>query len=226
MKKVVIFDMDDTLYDEWQFVKSGFKAVSNYLADNYQLDENEVFECIWQDVLSNGRGKVFDDILKRYDIYSKKLVKKCVSIYRLHEPDITLDDGVKQILIHLKKDYELYLITDGNKNAQYNKVKALKLEHYMKKCYITHRYGKKHSKPSPYCFQLICNKEKVDPAQVVYIGDNPRKDFIGIKSLGFKTIRIMTGQHKEIKMPEEYEAKININSLQELPHILGNIWSK
>jgi len=224
MKKVIVFDMDDTLYDEYDFVKSGFNVVAEYLSSQYQLDKQEMYNWMWEAVLENGRGAIFDNLLKKYDLHSKTLVRKCISLYRLHKPRIHLPKNSEEVLKELSKKYSLYLVTDGNKIVQQNKVTALNLEKYMKKCYITYRYGRKHSKPSPYCFHLIEKKEKVDSSQIVYIGDNPTKDFVGIKSSGFRTIRIMTGQHKKIEMPVEYEAEIRINCITELFEALKKIW--
>ncbi|BDH60829.1 HAD superfamily hydrolase [Lysinibacillus sp. PLM2] len=223
MKKVIVFDMDDTLYDEFEFVKSGFREVAKYLSVNYHLQEEELFQWMWQRLLKSGRGRIFDDLLKENNLFSKGLAKKCVSIYRLHKPQITLPTQTKGILNKLKQ-YPCYLITDGNKTVQYNKVTALGLDKLMKKCYLTYRHGIKNSKPSPYCIQLIQRREKIDPKNIVYVGDNPTKDFVGIKPLGFRTIRIMTGQHKLIEMPEQYEAEIRVNDLLELPVALKKIW--
>lgn len=224
MKKVVVFDMDDTLYDEFDFVKSGFLTVAKYLATTYGLNEQILYKWMWRDFLKNGRGAIFDNLLKEFNLYKRTLVEKCISIYRLHEPKLKLPTESKKVLQELSRDYVLYLVTDGNKNVQQNKITALNLEKYMKKCYITYRYGRKHSKPSPYCFQLIAQKENVDPSQVVYIGDNPTKDFIGIKPLKFRTIRIMTGQHKNKVLASEYEAEVRINSILELPLALKSLW--
>lgn len=82
----------------------------------------------------------------------------------------------------------------------------------------------KHSKPSLYCFQLIAKKEKVEPKNIVYIGDNPTKDFVGIKPLGFRTIRVMTGQHKNKQLSSDYEAELKIHSISDLPEALKTIW--
>lgn len=224
MKKVVVFDMDDTLYDEFDFVKSGFQTVAKYLATTYDLNEQILYEWMWNAVLENGRGAIFDDLLKEFHLYKRTLVKKCISIYRLHEPKLKLPTESEKVLQELSRDYVLFLVTDGNKIVQQNKITALKLDHYMKKCYITYRYGRKHSKPSPYCFQLIARKENVDPSQIVYIGDNPTKDFIGIKPLKIRTIRIMTGQHKNKELSSEYEAEARIKSILELPLVLKSLW--
>ena len=38
MIKAIIFDMDRTLYNERDFVRSGFDAVSGYVSAKYALD--------------------------------------------------------------------------------------------------------------------------------------------------------------------------------------------
>ena len=38
MNKVVVFDLDDTLYKEVDYVRSGFMAVAQHLGDDSLLD--------------------------------------------------------------------------------------------------------------------------------------------------------------------------------------------
>ena len=109
-----------------------------------------------------------------------------------------------------------YIVTDGNKLVQLNKIKALGLEKFMKKCFLTSNYGLKNVKPSPYCFLKICNIENVEPKEVVYVGDDPNKDFVGIKPLGFQTVRLLKGRYKNLIKPKKYQSDIVINSLREL----------
>ncbi len=211
---VLVFDLDDTLYDESSYVRSGFQFVAEYLEQTYQIPASASYQLMLEK-LKSGRGRIFDDLLLQFGIINKKLVKKCVSIYRRHQPEISLYPEADDCL-HRLQHYPQYIVTDGNKVVQANKIKALKLEHRFKFCYITHRYGIKNAKPSPYCFQKICEREKVTPKEVVYIADNPYKDFVGIKPLGFKTVRVMKGQYKAIELPEEFEASYRLDSLQEL----------
>lgn len=215
--KVVVFDMDDTLYDESNFVKSGFKIVSQHFSQKYNLN-NESYYNKMLDILENqGRGKVFDDVLRKYNIYSKTNVKKSISLYRMHKPDINLSENSIEILNYLnKKKIPLYLVTDGNKIVQQNKATALNLDSYFKKIFITHRYGIINAKPSTYCFEKIAKLEKIPFDKIVYIGDNVNKDFINIKKLGFETIMLKQGMFKDVVKSEEYQAKYEIYSILEL----------
>ena len=54
------------------------------------------------------------------------------------------------------------------------------------------------------------------PSDIIYIADNPSKDFVGIKPLGFKTIRLLKGRYKNVKKEKKYEAKFTIKSLSQL----------
>ena len=55
-----------------------------------------------------------------------------------------------------------------------------------------------------------------------YIADNPKKDFIGIKPLGFKTIRIRQGMFKNLEADESQKAHCEIKSLDEIEQTLLN----
>lgn len=212
---ILVFDLDDTLYEEITFVKSGFKQVAKYLQEKHKIPCQESFQLMLECLSKDGRGSIFNKILSQYGLYSKKNVTKCISIYRNHKPDIKLFKEAESALKRFP-NIPLYIVTDGNKIVQSNKVIGLGLSDKVKFTFITHRYGIKNSKPSPYCFLRICEKEKALPHEVVYIADNPNKDFVGIKPLGFKTVRVLTGHYKKTRKSKEYEAEYCINSLSEL----------
>lgn len=211
---VLVFDLDDTLYEELSFVKGGFRAVSEYLGKKYEIPSSSAYGRM-MDLLEKGRGSIFDSILKENGIFSTRLRDKLVSVYRRHVPEIKLYPDADRVLGRFS-DLSLYIVTDGNKMVQASKVKALKLEERVKKVYITHRYGLDKAKPSPFCFLRIAEREKANPSEVVYIGDNPAKDFVGIKPLGFKTVQILRGPHAGLYSGEEYKADQVILSLDEL----------
>ncbi|MBT9172539.1 MAG: hypothetical protein DDT21_00925 [Syntrophomonadaceae bacterium] len=211
---IAVFDLDDTLYEELTFVRSGFKAVAGYISDRYNISAGHTLSYMMQR-LEKGREQIFDDMLTEFGLLSKTNVRKCVSLYRGHKPDISLYREAADCLDRLAC-VPVYIVTDGHKIVQKNKLLALGLYERVKFCFVTYQYGIKYSKPSPYCFHKICAKEKTTPDKVVYVGDNPRKDFVGIKPYGFKTIRVLTGQYREVQMGKEYEAHLKVSSLAEV----------
>lgn len=211
---VIVFDLDDTLYEEISFVLSGFKVVANFISSEFGINYDRVYETL-KNNFKVSREKVFDRTYDELKIKkTKNLIKKTLSIYRKHKPDIQLYNEAKECLKRFK-DYPIYIVTDGNIITQKNKLVALNLysNPIIKKCFITHRFGLKNSKPSPYCFIKISQIEKVPFDKIVYIGDNPNKDFVGIKPLGFKTVRVLTGPYKDLNVPSNMDAEIKIQNL-------------
>jgi putative hydrolase of the HAD superfamily len=209
---VVVFDLDDTLYEELTYVKSGFRTVASFLEGKWNIPAKVSYDLMLQELKENGRGNIFNVVLEKNGILNNTNIGKALSVYRTHQPNIVLPQ-ISIDCLNGFNDYSKYILTDGNKVVQHNKVKALEVNPYVKKVFITHRYGVHNAKPSPYCFLKIAALEGRKPNEIVYIGDNPRKDFVGIKKLGFRTVRILQGDYKIIKVTPEFDADQTINSL-------------
>jgi len=218
--KAVIFDLDDTLYEEFQFVKSGFLSVSVYMAKNYGIDKEKFYEILIKILEQHGRGKIFDIALEKMDLFNEDLVKSLVYIYRSHEPMIKLHDDLQEILSDLKKEYKLGLITDGDSKVQRNKVRALKIEKYFDSMIFSDEFGIDKRKPHLFPYKQALKQLNIQAREAIYVGDNPNKDFIGAKKLNINTIRILNGEYKNIKLDEKYEADYNIDRFEELNRII------
>jgi putative hydrolase of the HAD superfamily len=116
-------------------------------------------------------------------------------------------------------------VTDGHKIVQQKKIDALGIEAFFKRCIVTHRFGIRHSKPSLYCFEKIKEVEKCDWSSMVYVGDNPAKDFVNLNAVGSLTVRVRTGSHAEVEARFGYDAKHTIDNLAQLPFVLDQITS-
>jgi putative hydrolase of the HAD superfamily len=189
--------------------------VANYLSNLTDNPAKEIYFQLTQVLHEKGRGKVFDTVLHELNCFSKKEVKKCLSVYRNHEPDIKPDNAAVHCLKKFR-NYPKYVVTDGNKWVQLRKIRALGIEPYFKKIFRTYQYGVKYSKPSTFCFHKICSLEEVSTNQVLYIADNPHKDFINLKKEGFLTLRVRQGFFKNVTLDDEHEAHYQIKSLEEL----------
>lgn len=170
----VIFDLDDTLYSEKQYVRSGYKAVSKRLG-------NEIFaDKLWK-YFEKGKPAI-DELLNEMNCEDKK--EECLEAYRFQEPNICLYDGVREMLERLKHNYKLGLITDGRPEGQKAKIKALGLGEYFDEIIITDELGGiDFRKPNPRAFQILAERFKEEYNQMCYIGDNIHKDFIAPKEL-------------------------------------------
>ena len=181
--KGVIFDLDDTLYSEKEYVKSGYKAVSDYLGGGYE-------EKLW--IFFEAGKRAIDELLK--ELEREKENAKVLEVYRSHKPDIHLYPGVAEMIVDLKaKGIKVGIITDGRPDGQRNKLDALGLD--VDDVIITDELGGiQFRKPCDIAFRIMTTRWRLNPADVVYVGDNPAKDFqaaqqLGMRSLWFKNVK-------------------------------------
>ncbi len=220
---ILVFDLDDTLYPELSYVYSGFRAVAALLSPLLDVPAETLAAGMIADEAAQGRGQVFDNVLRMHGRWSRKLVAASLRAYRQHQPDLALYPDAERCLARFAA-WPLYLVTDGNKAVQARKVAALHLAARVRHAYLTNRYGRHHAKPSPYVFELICRREGVAPGQVIYVGDNLRKDFVGIKPLGFRTVRVLRGNYVHLVPDAAHEADRRIHTLDELtPELVGEL---
>jgi putative hydrolase of the HAD superfamily len=196
MIRVVTFDLDDTLYLERDFVRSGFAAVGAWLATERGVRGFEA--CAWRLFEAGRRGDIFDRVLPRLGIAPDgALVRRLVRVYREHLPTIRLEAAAADLLARLGGRCQLAVLTDGFHETQRRKITALGLEARCRPIICTDLWGREHWKPSPKGFLHIQEALDAAPERCVYIGDNPAKDFRAPKELGWRTLRVChpQGEH-------------------------------
>lgn len=214
---ILIFDLDDTLYPEITYVKSGFLNVSKFLSDTHGLNSKASYFELLKILKRQGRGQVFDSFLRNNLIYSKKNLRSCISVYRGHKPSIQLYSDAKRCIKRFR-NYKKYIVTDGNVRVQRKKIHSLGLMSKFDKVIPTYQYGLSHSKPSLLCFNKIMHNENCNPSDMLYVGDNPYKDFVNLKKKGIRTVRVLRGSFKSIKLHQEYEAEFSFKNLDKLTY--------
>ena len=178
--KGVIFDLDDTLYSEKQYVCSGFKAVAGHLGN---IDYTEK---LWQ--YFEDKKPAIDALLDEIGQAEKK--QECMKIYREHIPDISLYDGVLDLITELKnKGIKVGIITDGRPEGQRDKLKVLGLDKIVDDIIITDELGGiQFRKPCDIAFRIMQRRWKLPFEQTVYVGDNVAKDFQASLQIGMKVV--------------------------------------
>ncbi|MFZ0034132.1 MAG: HAD family hydrolase, partial [Sedimentisphaerales bacterium] len=180
MITTVAFDLDDTLYDELDYCKSGFKAVAQSLSNLVDvLSPEEIFDSLWQQFTAGNRTKTFNSALDDLGIsYNNETIQKMIETYRSHKPKIKLPADSGKVLRQLSGKYTLALLTDGFLPAQQLKVQALKIEKYFKCIIYTEQLGRQFWKPSPAGFEKLIQTLNAKPQDTAYVADNQAKDFI------------------------------------------------
>lgn len=223
MIKAVVFDLDDTLISEKEYIRSGFRQVSKKIAEKNNLDKDYVYELML-DTFNEDSKNVFNRVLDKLNIqYEKEDIKELINFYRGHMPDIKLYEDAKYILDTLKaKGIKLGMITDGYKVTQRNKLEALNIGDYFEYIVVTDELGREFWKPHQKTYEIIKEKLGLEYENMVYVGDNVSKDFVTANNLGMNTIFINRedGVYSGIQMDDEYLAKLEVTSLLELEKLI------
>jgi len=195
MIQAIIFDLDDTLYPEKDFVESGYQSVARHVADCWDCCLDEVFSSMMMSFNSSGRETVFPNLLLRFPQITLSL-DEFVQIYREHNPSINLFPGYRELLRDLSGKYKLGLITDGLPEVQKRKVEALGLGSIIHSIIYSWEYGSERQKPHPYSFSAMSELLQAAPENMLFVGDNPEKDGKGAKNVGMLYVQIRHSQRQ------------------------------
>ena len=203
--KIFVFDLDDTLYSERDFEKSGIEFVYN----NFHIKHIEL------EPILNNRINWIEQIIDGSN--NQITLQMVLDIYRNHFPTIQLYKHSKVFLEKLLSlGNKMSLITDGRSITQRNKLRALGIEPYFKNIIISEEINSE--KPSEYNFRMVMNNKNAE--NYIYIADNPNKDFITPNKLGWTSICLLDrGQniHKQnFNQSIDFLPHYSINSFDEI----------
>ena len=202
---IFVFDLDDTLYSESDFEKSGIEYVYN----TFDIKHIEL-----ESIVANRKNWI-EKIIN--DSNNHITLQMVLDIYRNHIPSIQLYKDSKVFLEKMiSQGNEISLITDGRSITQRNKLRALGIESYFTNIIISEEINSE--KPSEYNFKIVMNNKHTE--NYIYIADNPNKDFITPNKLGWTTICLLDrGQnvHKQnFNLSKEFLPQSSINSFDEI----------
>lgn len=206
--KYFIFDLDDTLVYEIDYLKSAYMEIALSLAD-----EQLFYKMLkwYQEGID-----VFAMLVEIYSISKEKLLET----YRLHFPTLILNNGVAEVFTQIKEEgHFLGLITDGRSITQRNKLKSLCIESLFDKIIISEEFGT--TKPNFRNYEFFVQKGILE---YFYIGDNVSKDFVTPNQLGWTTICLKdSGSNihtQSFDYPEEQLPRHLINSMLDLKNFI------
>lgn len=214
----VVFDLDDTLYLERDFVRSGFRAVGAAMLARHGVAGFGTF-CA-AEFRRGRRGDIFDRALARFGLDRVEEVATLVSIYREHRPEIALcPDAARWFDRH---GAAFALITDGPERMQRNKITALGLDDRVSLAIPTGQWPPGFGKPNPRAFALA---EAAAGGPCVYVADNAAKDFVTPNRMGWLTVQLLRpGRIHDGAAPDRlHQARSRITDLDQLDAVMAAV---
>lgn len=218
----IVFDLDDTLYPEATYARSGLRAAGAWA--ERELGIGGLVETLLEIFESGRRGDIFDAALLQAGKHGgPDVVARMVDVYRRHVPELALFEDAAWALTRYGSVAPLAMLTDGYADVQRAKVDALGVASRFRHIVYTDALGGREAwKPSPAGFADI--ERAVPQARAfTYIADNPTKDFVAPNARGWRTIQIVrpSGEYRAAAPAAGGVPQHKIAALTELPDILG-----
>ena len=223
---MVVTDLDDTLYKESDYVKSGIRTMAAQL-ERFGVMPSATAIRIIQTAESTAKGfDILADEIKRLHGAPTFTVRWMVDTYRFHRPDIRLSSDVRRTLTELcRRGVSVGLITDGRSATQRAKISALGLNEFVDPENIIISGETGFDKTSEVPFREMARRNPGEKA-FLYIGDNPVKDFRWPNAMGWTTVMLCDRDganihSQKISVPPEFKARYEIDRFSELLSLPG-----
>jgi len=222
--QAVVFDLDDTLYPERDFVLSGFRAVAQWAETHLGIGAEHGYRQLCSLYTAGIRGDTFNRWLHAQGMSAPNLPQQLVKVYREHTPSLTPFRGVLDVLSRLRSGHRLGLVSDGYIDVQRRKLAALGLETQFDAVVFSDYWGREAWKPSTRPFEEVLRRLGVAACFAVYVADNPIKDFVGARGAGMSSVwtRHPDGEYAQLVPPTPQHAPdYTIGSFAEFENLLG-----
>ena len=192
-QRAIVFDLDDTLYPYRAFVRSGFRAVGQRLAEQRGLPERSVLRVLRRALVGGERGRELQALCARFSLPAT-LVPSLTAVMREHTPSITLPLESRRVLTALRESWRIGVLTNGTPRIQRRKVAALGLDTLVDEVVFAAEHGDGTGKPATPAFYAALDRLRAAPAQTVFVGDDVRADIDGASAVGMRTIHLLPRQ--------------------------------
>lgn len=228
MIKCVIFDLDDTLYPEWSYIKQGFLAVSERLYKDFNLQtrysSHDIYEVLKDIYTNHTRVKIFNHLhrfIPEIEINESYIVDELVPTFRFSNKTLECYPDVKPTLDTLTGKVKIGMVTNGNAQVQNSKIDLLKIRKYFDRIEISGDYSEDKAKPSTFMLLKILDIFQVKPHDVIYVGNDPATDRCSM-DIGCNFLRIIRKNSIKSDHSHTKDKYHSISSISKLHHYIDN----
>jgi len=168
-KRLVVFDLDNTLIDEWVYLRNAYAAVARIASDGDEREALAIAEWLQAEFRSSGRKNLFDRMAAAWPTASGNLAR-WLDAFRTAEMPLEMLSWVEPFCDGLV-GVSFAILTNGNADQQRNKFALLQrsgnCRPFRLYCAI-----ETESKPSPAGLIRILQDHNCVPSDAVMIGDS------------------------------------------------------
>jgi putative hydrolase of the HAD superfamily len=187
----VLFDLDNTIYDEKKYLYKAFEEIGAFCAANLNLQKQDVNSFLVNHFEKIGRSSMFNSLCEEFKL-PEYIINKLLEILRtvhFNEKIQTFPYFLPLARNLFSSGVKLGIITNGNVIQQMNKVQSIDFKGLIEKFQII--YANDFSpKPSPISYEKM--KQLINFKSCVYVGDsNIDKEFAKNACIPFLNVHLL-----------------------------------
>jgi putative hydrolase of the HAD superfamily len=223
----VVFDLEDTLFDKSDWIIPAIE----YAAEQFGLDLTRTAELL-QEYSQRPTGldaNVYNHVLLGCGQFDTAMNVRALCAwanqYHPARGSLQLYPGTLTALECMSAKYKLAIVAEGQVETQKLKISALGIEPVIPViAYSDEIDGIRSRRPDPRGVLLAIQKLNLPPSEVLWVADNPARDFLRLRERGVLTARVLTGECSRQDPPSQaHAADYNISSVARLPALLEEL---
>ncbi len=225
----VFFDLDRTL---WDLEKNALICLEEIYTENNLQEKGipsfDAFHTVYKNINNLLWAAYRKDEIKKEKLRTERF-KLCLQHFHITDDILANTMGDEyinkspkktslfphsiEILEYLSEKYNVFIITNGFKEVQYEKLRNAKIAKYFKHVFVSEEIGA--MKPNPLIFKEALRLSNSSADKSIMIGDDFAVDILGAKAVGID--QIYFNPENEI---QKESATYEIKSLKEIFDIL------
>ena len=158
----IIFDLDNTLYNEIEYISRAYKYIGNKISElNKQFSPEDILVFLIEEFKSNSRKNIYQKLITKFPCINYSLSDFFYDLRNVPIPEnsILIKEELYGFILNTINKYNFFIATNGNKIQQENKFRSVKIP-YKNRFHIV------------YCNTLGVDKKKPSPFFINYISKN------------------------------------------------------
>jgi len=219
----LIFDLDDTLYPERQFIRSGYHAVATEVTRRFGLPRRAALATMMRALRHGNRGQAFQTLCREHDL-PLTIAQELVEFLRAHVPTLRLPASSAEALAAARaRGWRLGVLTNGIPAVQARKAEALGLDALVDTIVYAHGCGTGLGKPAREAFETVLAQLGSLPSDGVFVGDDPLCDIEGARLAGLRTVQVRR-RGSGHSLPPSCEPDALVRGMDEVVAAVERLW--
>jgi putative hydrolase of the HAD superfamily len=172
----IIFDLDNTLYDEIEYLSRAYIYIGNKISKlSNQISPQDIFNFLLEEFNSNGRKNLYQKLITKFDSINYSLSDFLDDLREVVIPEnsIKIKEEFYSFITSNIDNYNFFIATNGNKIQQENKFRSVNIPYKNRfKVVYCDTLGNGKSKPNPFFIHYIAKSFNIRLNDMIFIGDS------------------------------------------------------